>query len=105
MAALLVLVLIAAFLPVELFSAPADDCPRVGVYIDRVQALAERAAPVIMRSGNERAIGLLQMAAADLRNANSAYDSGHCRAAFNLAQQADSEIRRALRMISRDRID
>jgi len=101
----IVLLMVMGALPVNLLANPTDECPRVERYVARVQALAERAAPIITRSGNERAIALLRDAIGDIRSANMAVDSGRCRAGFNLAQQAETKIHRALRLVNRDRAD
>ena len=84
---------------------PADDCPRIGAYVERVAALVERATPLIQESGNARAIALLESAIVDIRAAHRAYNDENCRLAFNLGQQADQKIHMALRMIHRPASD
>ena len=79
---------------------PSEDCLRVGAYIDKVENLANRAAPAIRASGNARAMNLFESALADLRSANRAYDCDNCRSALNFARQAESRIRLAMRIIN-----
>ena len=100
-----VLALLFVLMPLETMAIPTEDCPRVGAYIDRVEGLIERAAPRILRSGNERAINLLHSAIDEIRAANRAYQGGHCRVAFNRAQQAEHMILRALRLIHQRPLD
>ena len=72
-----------SLMPVTVTADPADDCPRVGAYLDRVEALIERASPTILRSGNERAISLLRSAIGEIRTAARAYEGNMCRVAYN----------------------
>jgi hypothetical protein len=102
---ILILALLYAMMPAGVLADTADDCPRVGAYIERVGVLIERAGPTILRSGNERAINLLHSAIDEIRAANRAYEGGMCRIAFNHAQQAERHIMRALRLINRRNID
>jgi hypothetical protein len=102
---ILILALLYAMMPAGVLADATDDCPRVGAYIERVGALIERAAPRILRSGNERAINLLNSAISELRAAHRAYEADMCRLAFNHAQQAEHLIMRALRLINRRNID
>jgi hypothetical protein len=67
--------------------------------------MIERAAPMIMRSGNRRAINILHSAIDEIRAANRAYNNDHCRAAFNHAQRASHMVQRALRMIRQRPLD
>jgi hypothetical protein len=105
MISILILALMLAVMPVGVLADTADECPRVGAYIERVGALIERAGPPIIRSGNERAIGLLHSAIDELRAARRAYEADMCRVAFNHAQQAEHLVLRALRLIHRRNID
>lgn len=102
---IMVFALLFMLMPLETMAIPTEDCPRVGAYIDRVEGLIERAAPRIMRSGNERAINLLHSAIDEIHAANRAYRNDHCRAAFNHAQRADHMIHRALRLIHQRPLD
>ncbi|MEE9552740.1 MAG: hypothetical protein V3W18_00470 [candidate division Zixibacteria bacterium] len=99
----LALSLCLTLMPATVLADPADDCPRVGAYIDRVGAMIERASPIIMRSGNERAIRVLHSAIGEIRAANRAYEGNMCRVAHNHALQAEQYVTRALRMINRRR--
>ncbi len=102
---LMVFALLFVLMPLETTAIPTEDCPRVGTYIDRVEGMIERATPMIMRSGNRRAINLLHSAIDEIHAASRAYNNDHCRAAFNHAQQAGHMIQRALRLIHRRPID
>ncbi len=102
---IMVFALLFVLMPLETNAIPTEDCPRVGAYIDRVEGLIERAAPRIMRSGNERAINLLHSAIGEIRAANRAYRGDQCRVAFNRAQRAEHMVLRALRLIHRRSID
>lgn len=101
----MVLTLLFTLAPANGLADTTEDCDRVGAYIARVEALIERAAPAILRSGNERAIALLNSAVDEIRMANRAYRGGMCRAAYNHAQQAEQFVRRALRLIHQRRAD
>lgn len=102
---ILVLTLILSTMPSVLYADATDDCPRVGRYIGQVQNLIERAAPAINRSGNERAINLLQTAVSEIRAANRAYGAGICRVAFHHAQLAQQAIIQAIRLIHHRGLD
>ncbi len=97
----LALSLCLTLLPATVTADPADDCPRVGAYIERVEGMIERASPIILRSGNERAITLLRSAVGEIRAANRAYEADMCRVAYNNAQQAEQHVAMALRLIHR----
>lgn len=101
----MVLALVFALVPVNVPANTTQDCDRVGAYIDRVEGLIERASPVILRSGNERAIALLSSAVSEIRAASRAYQGDMCRAAYNHAQQAEQLVMRALRLIHQRRAD
>ena len=90
-----------SLMPTLVTADPADDCPRVGAYIDRVEVLIERAAPRILRSGNERAISLLRSAIGEIRTAARAYEGNMCRVAYNHAQRAEQAVMHALSLIDR----
>ncbi len=96
---IMVFALLFVLMPLETNAIPTEDCPRVGAYIDRVEGLIERAAPMIMRSGNRRAVNLLHSAIDEIRAASRAYRGDQCRVAYNRAQRAEQMIRRAMRMI------
>ncbi len=102
---LMVFALLFVLLPLETTAIPTEDCSRVGTYIDRVEGMIERAAPMILRSGNRRAINLLHSAIDEIHAATRAYRNDHCRAAFNHAQRANHMIHRALRLIHQRPID
>ncbi len=102
---IMVFALLFVLMPLETMAIPTEDCPRVGTYIDRVEGMIERAAPMIMRSGNRRAINLLHSAIDEIRAASRAYHNDNCRAAFNHAQRAEHMVQRALRMIHQRSID
>ncbi len=99
----MVLAILFALAPVKAPADTAQDCDRVGAYIERVEGLIQRASPIILRSGNERAIALLGSAVSEIQAANRAYQGDMCRAAYNHAQQAEQLIRRALRLIHQRR--
>jgi hypothetical protein len=101
----MILAIVFALAPVNAPADTTDDCDRVGAYIDRVEGLIERASPIILRSGNERAIALLNSAISEIRAANRAYQGDMCRVAYRHAQQAEQYIRRALRLIRNRRAD
>lgn len=96
---IMVFALLFMLMPLETIATPTEDCPRVGAYIDRVEGMIERGAPMIMRSGNRRAINMLHSAIDEIHAANRAYNNDHCRMAFNHAQRANHMIHRALRLI------
>lgn len=85
-------------MPVDMQARPADDCMRIGAYVDRVMNKIDRATPVIRQSGSERAVVLLESAIGNIRAANRALAAGQCRMAFNLAQQAERQVEQALRL-------
>lgn len=100
-----VLLIVLSFLAFNIIPLPAyadttDECDRVGVLIDNVQAMIDRAGPVILRSGNRQAISMLNEAVSDLNTARRAYNNDLCRIAFNHAQAAANLIRRAVRLIN-----
>jgi hypothetical protein len=101
----MILAIVFALVPVNAPANTTRDCDRVGAYIDRVEGLIERASPIILRSGNERAIALLNSAVSEIRAANRAYQGDMCRVAYNHAQQAEQLVRRALRIIHHRRAD
>jgi len=76
-----------------------DDCPRVGTYIERVDNLIERAAPLIRDSGNRRAMGMLESAIGEIQTAHRAYNAGNCRVALGSAQNAETLVHQALRLL------
>ncbi len=102
---IIVFALLFVLMPHETIAIPTEDCSRVGTYIDRVEGMIERAAPRIMRSGNERAINILHSAIDEIHAASRAYHNDHCRAAFNHAQRAEHMIHRALRLIHQRPLD
>jgi hypothetical protein len=96
-----VLALALMITPVAIQADALDDCPRVGAYIERVDHLAGRAAPIIRESGSRQAMALLDAAVGELRIAHRAYDAGQCRMAFSSVQSAENMIQRALSIIHR----
>lgn len=87
-------------IPMLTYADTTDDCDRVGTLIENVQVLINRAGPVILRSGNRVAIGMLNEAENHLQAARRAYNNELCRTAYNHAQTARNLIRRALRLIN-----
>ena len=83
------------------YAETTDECDRVGILIDNVQARINRAGPVILRSGNRQAIRMLNEAVNHLHAARRAYNNDRCRIAFNHAQMANNLIRRAMSLINR----
>ena len=100
-----VLTLLLTLAPANGLADTTEDCDRVAAYVSRVEALIDRAAPAILRSGNERAIAFLNSAVDEIRIAGRARRGGMCRAAYNHAQQAEQFIRRALRLIHQRRAE
>ena len=98
---LLVLTLVSTLYPITANADVTDLCDRVAAMIDNAEAMVNRSAPVIMRSGNQRAINMLNQALSHMRAANSAYNNNQCRAAFSHIQSTINLIRRALRIINR----
>ena len=72
------------------YAETTDECDRVGILIDNVQARI-----------NRQAISMLNEAVNHLHAARRAYNNDRCRIAFNHAQMANNLIRRAMSLINR----
>lgn len=101
----MILATVSTLAPLSALANIVQDCDRVGAYIDRVEGLIERATPIILRSGNERAIALLDSAVGEIRAANRAYQGNMCRVAYGHARQAQQYVMQALRLIRHRRTD